>query len=129
MCPPFAVAEEIGALDAELVEERHRVLRRLLEGEGTIDVGRPSVSLPVVGDHPTPLGQRRKDVAEGRLECRATSVEKDERGSLVANGPVDLVVHLQAVDGRVAFLDCAAGSQRSRQDHGRHHSSALQRVG
>jgi hypothetical protein len=59
-----AVAEEVCLPDVEVAEKGDRVLRRLLEGKGTIAIGSAPVSLLLEGDDPPVLCKSRQNLTE-----------------------------------------------------------------
>src|SRR5262249_38935793 len=110
-------------------EKAYRVLGRLLEGEGTIDVRSTAVALAVVDDHRAAPGKSWEDLAERRLERRAASMQEHERRSGVPGLPVDLVVEVDPVDGRVALLGGAARGESPSEDESTDASGAADRRG
>jgi hypothetical protein len=77
------------------------VRRQVGAGERSVNVVCPPVSLEVGGDHLAPCGQARQELAELQIDVEQTAVQQDQRD---AAGTVDLVVHLQAVDGGITRL-------------------------
>ena len=63
---------------------------------GQVNIVGTPVSLEVGGDHLTTCGQARQQLAELQVDVEQAAVQQDQQG---AAGAVNLVVHLQAVDG------------------------------
>src|SRR5688500_3613471 len=75
----FPEAKQIGFLEFKVIEERHCVVRRLLEAKWAIgDVGGASVSLLFEGDDLSGLCQRWQDVAERRLDCGPSAMKQNQ---------------------------------------------------
>ena len=105
---PVAVAEDVGLRDVQIPQECGRVLRQELEVQRAVDVGRAAVGLQLHTDHLPPLDQARQQLAKRGADRGEGAVKEEERLPLA----MDLVVHVEAVHGRVA------GPRRGRGGHG-----------
>src|SRR6476620_2816274 len=96
----YAIAEEVGIHDTELLERGGSVLRHLLEGQRAVDVGGVSVRLLFEGDYPLGFSKAGQQLAERGTRRRHAAVQKYQwRPTL---GAMCLVIHIQAVDGDIA---------------------------
>src|SRR5918996_4295177 len=80
-----------------MLEGCDRVIRHLLRRQGTIDVSRATVCLHLEANHLPGLSQPGEHVFKGRADCGEGSVEQYKWSSFAVN----LVVHVEAVDGRI----------------------------
>ena len=87
------VADEVGLLEPEVVDEGRDVVGHEPDVDRPIDVGGAAVPLEVDRDDLVALGQRREDRPE-HLARAEPAVEQDQRPP----GPVGLVVEVDAVD-------------------------------
>jgi len=106
------VPEDIGLLQSHRVHERRDVIRQILVGDGSVDVGGPAVPLQLERVDPMRLGELRNDLAHhGNVHIGA--VQHDQR--LTRTG--HLVIHLHAV-----HLDPTTGrlgsGHRTGDEHG-----------
>src|SRR4029453_6002088 len=87
-----AVAENIGLLNVEILEECSDIVRPLLQPEGPVNVGRVSVSLALEGDHlpcPRKSWQHNAEI----LQCGHATVQQHQWLSTA----IHFVVHVQVV--------------------------------
>ena len=119
-----AVPEQIGLFDVEVAQESDGLLGGLLEREWAIDVGRAAMALLLERDHPARPGQQREQLAERGADGRVPTVQEHQRHAVPHCRPVDLVVHLESVDGRVTALDGAGGASERETDEAEHRKGA-----
>jgi hypothetical protein len=101
-----AVAEHVGLVDVQVTDQRRGVVGHLLIGERAIDVGRTPVPLLLGRDHPPRLRQPGQDRAD-HVDRHVRAMQDDQRPAR----PVDLVVHVERADRRVA-RPCVGTSHR-----------------
>src|SRR5258706_11057 len=94
-------AHDVGVLEAEVLDEYGDIVGHRLEAQRPVDVGGAPVALQVDGDDLPPSGKNGQDrVEHGHADHAAM-----EQYHRIAVAP-DLVVELEAVDGRVTGCDC-----------------------
>ena len=111
------VAENVGALAPEVLEQRRDVVRQLLVGQRPIDVGRAPVALELDRNDLPRSRQNRDQLPEVALDRSVGSVQQHQRLAAA----VDLVVHPEAVHRRVSARQ--RWPRRAAVDLG-HHSAA-----
>ena len=100
-----AETEEIGAIDVQIIEERRRIVRRLLEAKRPVgDVYSAPAALLFKCDD-LPLGcQQRQDPAERRPDRVAAAMQQHERKILAIRNAVNLIINAEAVHRRISAL-------------------------
>jgi len=92
-----AVAHHVGAQELQVPHQRRRVVGHELVGDRRVAVARAPVAAHVDGDHLPGLGEPGEQRTH-HVEVHVRAVQQDQRRAR----PVDLVVHAQVVDRRVA---------------------------
>jgi len=103
-----------GLLDAELPEQGHDVIREVLKRHLSVDVRGMAVALHLDRDDPVALSEGRDHGSEGQTDRERTSVQEHERRAAAVN----LVVHLQPVNGRVRWRRHESRVRRTRRLRG-----------
>jgi hypothetical protein len=80
-----AIAEEIGTFDLEVPEKGGDIVRVLLKGQWTIDVGRVPVSLQFDGDDLPGPCKGRQNLSERGVDRRAAAVQQAQRLAFAAD--------------------------------------------
>ncbi len=96
-----AEAEHVGLPDPEVTEQRGHVIGQEMQVDVAVDVGRAAVALQFGGDHRPARGQLGQQSAERQLDGHQAAVQQHQRAGRPGR-PVPLVIHPQAVDGRVS---------------------------
>src|SRR5215208_738310 len=99
-CRTGAVAEDIGAAEAQLIDCGRNVIGQGFEGQWTINVGGSTVTLKLKGHDLSALRKAGQQLFERGADRRERAVQQHQRLSLA----MDLVVHLKIVHRNVAGL-------------------------
>src|SRR3954447_2703140 len=95
-----AVAEDVGAAEAQLIDCSGDVIGQGFKCQRTINVGGVSVALELEGHHLSAPGKARQQLCERSADSGEGAVQKHKW----LPGAMDLVVHLKAVHWNVTGL-------------------------
>ena len=102
-----AEAEQVDLGQVEVLQQADHVGGQVRRGQRPVEIVGAAVSLEVGGDDLSAGGQTRQQRAELQVDVEQPAVQQQQRRTA---GPVDLVVHLQPVDGGVPGPDGVVGS-------------------
>jgi hypothetical protein len=91
-----AEAEEVGAVDVQMRQQRPGVVGRLLEAERPVDIRRVPVALLLERDDLPGAGERRQDLAEGGLDRVAAALDFLPAIFNVVRIPASMVIATQS---------------------------------
>jgi len=97
-CRSHAVPEDVGAVNAEVVEQRGDVTGQGGRRDGALDVRGAAVALQLDADDGVAAGEGRDEGGEVQVDGEHPAVQQHEWGAVA----VFLVVQVQAVDVGVA---------------------------